>query len=196
MAIHSISHAAAAFTALTASFDEIALRPEVRWEPVRAPSRLAPHTYAAEAEVVVLDDEVASGRLVVLHDPAGVPEWKGTHRLVALAKARLEPEFATEALLGDVAWSWATESLEFHGAAAHALGCTVTRVVSQSYGAMAARPTTVDVELRASWTPDDPELLGQHFAAWTELLCAAGGLPPAPPGVTAIRRARQARPLP
>lgn len=187
-----------------------ALRPEVSWTEIPAPSRMAPHSWAANAEVELHDEELASGRLVVLHDPDGEDAWQGQVRFVALVQAQLEPEFAVEAMLGDVAWSWVTESLELHDAHARELGCTATRVVSQSYGALAARPSTVDVEMRISWTPAEatdhdgasPEdapsptalpSLGPHFAAWTSMLAAAGGLPPAPPAVAAIAPAHRAR---
>jgi hypothetical protein len=90
-----------------------------------------------------------------------------------------------------------TESLELHGADARELGCTATRVVSQSYGALASRPSTVDVEMRVSWTPEpvdgDDLALTPHFAAWTAMLAAAGGLPPAPPQIAPIAPTHHAR---
>src|SRR5699024_4654079 len=175
-------------------------RPEFIWRTIPAPSRMAPSTWACTGEILVHDDELASGRLVILHDPEGQESWDGTYRMVALVQAQLEPEFAIESMLGDVAWSWVTESLELHEAEARELGCTATRVVSQSYGALASRASTVDVEMRVSWTPeplvpsDSPSAqqdagqgelpaidLVPHFAAWTAMLAAAGGLPPAPP---------------
>lgn len=192
--MHEFPAAASAFSAVVASIASTPLRPEVSWQEIPAPPRMAPHGFAADAEVVLGDDELASGRFVLLHNPAGEETWGGTYRVVGLAKARLEPEFATEIMLGDVAWSWVTESIEFHDAAAHEIGCTVTRVVSQSYGALASRPTSIDVELRASWTPDRADEMPAHFAAWTDIVCAAGGLPPAPPEVPTIGRLRQARP--
>ena len=120
-------------------------RQEFTWRTIPAPSRMAPSTWACTGEIVVHEDELASGRLVILHDPAGQESWDGTYRMVALVQAQLEAEFAIESMLGDVAWSWVTESLELHGAEARELGCTATRVVSQSYGALASRPSTVDV---------------------------------------------------
>jgi len=187
---HGFSEAISAMTATQ-------LRPEVRWSEIPSPGRMAPHTWAANAEVELHDEELASGRLVVLFDPAGDDAWDGRYRFVALVQAQLEPEFAVEAMLGDVAWSWVTESLELSDAAVHELGCTATRVVSQSYGALASRPSTVDVEMRVSWTPDEvPGAdidLGPHFSAWSSMLAAAGGLPPAPPPVAPIAPAHRAR---
>nr|WP_281507719.1 DUF3000 domain-containing protein [Brachybacterium sp. Marseille-Q7125] len=173
------------------------LRPEMVWRTIPAPSRMAPSTWACTGEITVHDEELSSGRLVILHDPAGQESWDGTFRMVALVQAQLEPEFAIESMLGDVAWSWVTESLELHDADARELGCTATRVVSQSYGALAGRPSTVDVEMRISWTPEPDAAgtveLGPHFAAWTAMLAAAGGLPPAPPRIAPIAPTHRAR---
>ena len=45
---------------------------------------------AVSADVVVLDDERGSGRLVLLHDPAGNEAWDGTFRCVTYSKADVE----------------------------------------------------------------------------------------------------------
>lgn len=192
MPVHEFAAHAGAFRAAIEEMTRARLRPEVRWEDIPAPSRMAPHTWAANGEAVLHDEELSSGRLVVLHDPAGQDTWQGRYRFVALVQAQLEPEFAIESMLGDVAWSWVTESLELYDADALELGCTATRVVSQSYGALAARPSTVDVEMRVSWTPQSDHL-GGHFAAWTAMLAAAGGLPPAPASVAPLVPAHRAR---
>jgi len=44
---------------------------------VPAPRRLAPFSAAFSAEVLVDDDDVATGRFVVLHDPAGQQGGRG-----------------------------------------------------------------------------------------------------------------------
>ncbi|MGP5306016.1 DUF3000 domain-containing protein [Brachybacterium alimentarium] len=199
MPVHRLRSGDDAFRAAIEAMTSAPLRPEFTWRTIPAPSKMAPSTWACTGEILVKDDELASGRLVILHDPAGQESWDGTYRMVALVQAQLEPEFAVEAMLGDVAWSWVTESLELHDADARELGCTATRVVSQSYGALASRPSTVDVEMRISWTPeaeDDaakvPDL-APHFAAWTAMLAAAGGLPPAPPRIAPIAPTHHAR---
>jgi hypothetical protein len=195
--VHQFPAAARAFRASIEEMTRTPLRPEVQWNAIPAPSRMAPFTWAASAEVLLHEDEVANGRLVILHDPDGEDSWQGTYRMVVLVQAQLEPEFAIESMLGDVAWSWVTESLELFDAEARELGCTATRVVSQSYGALAARPSTVDVEMRVSWTPTS-DVLGPHFAAWSAMLAAAGGLPPAPAQVAPLvpsHRARHHRPV-
>ncbi len=174
------------FTQALHALRERRLRSEVRLTEVPAPSRIAPYAVALSAEVDPerTGEEIASGRFVLLHDPAGQEAWNGTFRVVTLARATLEPELAGDPLLSEAAWTWVTDALEH--APAHSLGGTVTRVVSQSFGALDDRPDQVEVEIRASWTPEGE--VGAHLQAWSTLLCTAAGLPPLPEGVTALGR--------
>ena len=91
------------------------LRPEIEIEPTRPPQRLAPYAYALEAAVVDGEEDLADGRLVLLHDPAGHDAWQGTFRLVTLVRAELEPEMAADPLLPEVCWSWLTGALQARG---------------------------------------------------------------------------------
>ncbi|MGS7457765.1 DUF3000 family protein, partial [Mycobacterium tuberculosis] len=59
------------FTQAVDSLRAAAFRPEVFCEEMPAPQRIAPFATALSADVTVDDEEVATGRLVVLHDPAG-----------------------------------------------------------------------------------------------------------------------------
>ncbi|WP_265521362.1 DUF3000 domain-containing protein [Oerskovia flava] len=169
-----------------------ALRPEVRLEEVPAPRRVAPFSVALTGEVAGAtseDPELATGRFIVLYDPAGQEAWHGRFRVVTLVRATLEPEMASDPLLAQVAWTWVTEAMAQAGAASQADGGTVTRVLSQSFGALADRANDVELEIRASWTPATTDL-GPHLEAWSTLLCTAAGLPPLPDGVTALRPRR------
>lgn len=166
------------------------LRPEVRLTEVPAPSRIAPYAVAMTAEVVTAElpdegDELASGRFVLLHDPSAPEPWDGVWRVVTFARAELEPELATDPALGGVGWSWLLDALAQHDAPYIAEGGTVTRVVSESFAGLADRPATVEMEIRASWTPTGPNL-GVHLQAWADLLCMIAGLPPLPEGVVAL----------
>ena len=170
------------------------LRPEVRLAEVPAPGRIAPWSVALTGEVLDLagalpgDEDPATGRFVLLHDPAGQVAWDGTFRAVTLVRACLDAEVAADGLLCEAAWTWVTEALVENEAAYGSLGGTVTRVLSQSFGALAERPAEVEVEIRASWTPLGE--VGAHLGAWATLLCTAAGLPPTPEGVTALGRRR------
>ena len=77
---------------------EARLRPEVRLTEVPAPQRIAPHAVALSGEVVGAggDAELASGRFVLLHDPACPEPWEGAWRAVTFARAELEPEVGTD----------------------------------------------------------------------------------------------------
>ncbi len=61
-------------------------------------------------------------------------------------------------------------------------------MLSEGYGALADREASVDVELRASWTPRDPAGCRPHLQAWGELVCTVAGLPPLPEGVVSLGR--------
>ena len=160
-------------------------RPELAVEDIPAPQRIAPWSAALTADVLVGDDEIGNGRLVLLHDPAGNDAWQGTFRCVTFARADVDPEMVTDPLLARVGWSWLLDALEAHGAGYTAPSGTVTSVASESFGGMAEHEPRAEVEVRASWTPllTDGDGLAAHLAAWAELLCTTAGLPPLPAGV-------------
>lgn len=177
--------ASAEFAAAVRELDAVRVRPEVRITEVPAPQRIAPHALALTAEVVAGEDELASGRFVLLHDPSCPEPWAGEWRAVTFARAELEPELAGDPVLGDVGWSWLMDSLAAREVQFTAEAGTVTRVVSQSYAGLADRDPSVEMEIRASWTPVGPHV-GRHLLAWTDLLCTVAGLPPLPQGVIAL----------
>ena len=121
--------------------------------------------------------ELATGRLVLLHDPDGAEAWDGVLRLVAFASAELEQEMAGDPMLPAVGWSWLTDALDERHAAYRAAGGTVTQTTSTRFGDLAGPETTVALELRASWTADEPDM-STHLHAFVDLLCTAAGLPP------------------
>ena len=189
-------------------------RPELKLGEIPAPTRLAPYAVAMGAEVFSHapktrqrpvhgpaalafaagnpatpeddeDNELATGRFILLHDPDGSAVWEGEFRIVTYIRAQLEPDMGNDAMLGPVAWTWLVEALENHGAQYRAAGGTATRILSESFGTLAGRPETIDIELRASWTPVTPDA-GAHLEAWSDMVCTFAGLPPLPPGVTPL----------
>jgi hypothetical protein len=181
------------FSAAVTSMREAVLRPEIFCEEMPAPQRIAPYATALSADVTLDDDEVATGRIVVLHDPAGNDAWDGTFRCVAYCRAEIDHALATDPMLTDVGWTWLTEALAAHGAEHTALSGTVTRVATESYGSMAGDGGSAQLEVRASWTPTDAPDLAAHVEAWGELLCTAGGLEPVPDGVAVMPSRRGQR---
>lgn len=181
------------------------LRRGLALREVPAPRRMAPWSYAVAAEVERDGGDVASGRFVVLHDPAGQDGWGGDTRVVAFVEAQVEAEMAADPALADVGWSWLLEALDERGAARTAEAGTVTRTASRRFGrldqadALRATDDATDsrtdraddseVEVRASWSPlagPDGLELAPHLLAWCDLLCSTAGLPP--DGVAALRR--------
>jgi hypothetical protein len=187
------------FARAVASLRAARPRGEIAVSEMPAPQRLAPFAYALSGAVrgpdatqangpasVSEPGETATGRLVLLYDPAGHPAWRGPMRLVSYVTAEVEPDLATDALLAEVAWSWLVEALESHRAGYAALAGTVTQTTSTRFGDLAGPPPAAEVEIRASWSPTTPAGdLSVHVRAWCSLLASAAGLPP--PGVTALR---------
>lgn len=184
-----------AFAEAVTAMREARLRPEVLCEEMPAPQRIAPYSFALSADVTVDGEDVGTGRLVLLHDPDGNDAWNGTFRCVAYIRSEIDPEIAGDPLAGEVAWTWLTEALAAHGAVFVAPSGTVTKVSSESFGAMGDEEATAQLEIRASWTPasETPSEIGAHVEAWAELMCTASGLPPVPEGVTTLPSRRGQR---
>lgn len=163
-------------------------RPELKVEEIPAPGKIAPFAVAISAEVELNDEELGSGRLVLLHDPAGSASWDGDFRCVTYARADVDPEMVTDPLLTEVGWSWLIDALERNRAEYSSPSGTVTAVSSRSFGGIADDPPRAEVELRASWTPvvTTAADMVRNLQAWSELLCLTAGLPPLPDGVVPI----------
>ncbi|MGV8909301.1 MAG: DUF3000 domain-containing protein [Propionicimonas sp.] len=167
-------------------------RPELKVEEIPAPAKIAPFAVAISAEVELNDEELGSGRLVLLHDPAGSASWDGDFRCVTYARAGVDPEMVTDPLLTEVGWSWLIDALDRNQADYGSPSGTVTAVSSRSFGGIADDPPRAEVELRASWTPvvTSAADMVRHLQAWSELLCLTAGLPPLPDGVVPIAPGR------
>jgi hypothetical protein len=178
-----------AFRSALAGLAAVELRPEIVVNELPAPARLAPYAIALHAAVMSGDDELAEGRLVMLHDPDGQEVWAGDTRCVAYVQAAVEADIASDPMITGVGWSWLTEALAAAGADYTAEGGTVTRTTSERFGALLNHPVTFEVEIRASWSPIGD--LGPHLVAFADVLCLAAGLPPIPPGVVPIPKRRK-----
>jgi Protein of unknown function (DUF3000) len=190
--------------AFTAGRDALG-QPNLVFEDVPAPKRLAPYATAIAVTVQRDDADVAWGRLVLLYDPVGQQGWDGFFRLVAYVRADVEPEIAADPLLGEVGWSWLCEALDARVPGYAVPSGTVTRVITEGFGAKRDELPLTGFELRASWSPTGPDGsegpksprgsagsgdldaldLSAHIAAWCDCLYAAAGLEP--PGTRALR---------
>jgi hypothetical protein len=166
-------------------------RAEVLLTDVPAPQRIAPFASAVGADVSLDGTEIATGRLVLLHDPAGNDSWDGFWRCVSFVRADVDPDMVRDPLLSGVAWSWLEEGWTSRGLEIVSPSGTVTAVLSEGFGGIESDGLTAQVEVRASWTPvavgdtEQPDLQG-HAEAWGDLLSCAAGLPPVPAGVVSL----------
>ncbi len=160
-------------------------RPGLIVEEIGSPQRIAPHSIAISAELMQGEDELANGRLILLHDPAGNDAWGGVYRIVSYARADVDLDMVADPMLPDVAWSWMSDALESHNACHGHLAGTVTASYGKAFGDMDGTQDRAEVELRSSWTPSlgslDP-LVG-HLRAWQDLLGMVAGSPVLPEGM-------------
>jgi hypothetical protein len=146
-----------------------------------APRGIAPYSAAIEADFDDGDDaQAGTGRLILLHDPAGNPAWDGDFRLVTFAQAAIDPVTLLEPLRAAASWGWLIDALTGHDAEFAAPSGTVTVTCSTHFGGLEARPISAEIELRGSWTPrlDEGQGLAPHLAAWQDALRLMAGMPP------------------
>jgi hypothetical protein len=173
-------------------------RSEISFTEVPAPQRLAPFAVAFSVDVSSGlsnsnpedDSDVATGRFVMLHDPAGQEAWEGEFRAVTFVRSAIEDELQSDPLLTDVAWSWVSESLQSVNADYLATSGTVTRVASASYGQLSEKEQSSEIEIRASWTPTKAESLIDHIHGWIKLIETVSGLTPIAEGVSSLKSRR------
>ncbi|MGO4589705.1 DUF3000 domain-containing protein [Paenarthrobacter sp. 2TAF44] len=216
--VNALAQVPSEFLSALGSLRKAQCRSELRLDEIPAPARLAPYAVALGAEVFSPtaatrqipvhgpaakafaekqnasppdeeDDELATGRFILLYDPDGSAVWEGEFRIVTYIRAQMDAEMGNDAMLGSVAWTWLVEALENHAAQYRAAGGTATRILSESFGTLSDRPDTIDIELRASWTPATANVQA-HLEAWSDMVCTFAGLPPLPPGVTGLPNRR------
>jgi hypothetical protein len=173
-------------------------RSEIILEEVPAPQKLATYSFAFTADVSNgllgdAEDEIASGRFVLLHEPGGQDTWEGEFRCVTFLSADVDEAMQDDPLLPEVGWSWLLDSLSEAGCEFNAPSGTVTRVSSASFGKLSPRNDESEIEIRASWSPiiEDSNEMISHVLAWCNLLGEVAGLPPIVEGVAPISAARR-----
>lgn len=190
------------FIEIVASIRTISTRAQIHIEEVPAPQKLAPYSFAMTADVITVaaignpesDDEdgeeIATGRFVLLHDPAGQEGWGGDYRCVTFVRASIDQDMSSDPVLAEVGWSWLVDALHKNNCAFTQPSGTVTRVASSSYGSLDERADSAELEIRASWTPSDGHSIGSHVRAWINLLEQCSGLEPIPEGVAELHRSQ------
>ena len=166
-------------------------RDEVELAEVPAPAKLAPYAVAMSADVNGRDgDALAVGRFILLYDPQYSQVWDGNFRIVTYIRTSLESDVGEDPLVSEVAWTWMVEALDEASATYRQPGGTASRVLSQSFGMLDQQVETIDLELRASWTPAGDHL-NRHLTAWSDMVCTFAGLPPSSDGVIPLNPIRR-----
>jgi hypothetical protein len=173
-------------------------RAEIILEEVPAPQKLAAYSFAFTADISNglsgdAEEEVASGRFVILHEPGGQDTWESEFRCVTFMRADVDSEMQEDPLLPEVGWNWLLDSLQNTGAEFSSPSGTVTRVSSASFGKLSPRSDDSEIEIRASWSPqiERAEDIFSHVQAWCNLMTEVAGLAPLPEGVATIGSARR-----
>jgi hypothetical protein len=168
-------------------------RAEVVLEEVPAPQKLATYAFAFSVDVSNgklgdEENELASGRFVLLHEPGGQESWEGEFRCVTFLRADLDQAMEQDPMLPEFGWSWFLTAMEIAECEIAAVSGTVTRVSSASFGKLSPRTNGSEMEIRASWTPitKEPAEIINHIAAWCTLICEVAGLLETPAGVSTI----------
>lgn len=186
------------FTKIVETLQAFKPRSEILLEEVPAPQKLAEFSFAFSADVSNgllgdAEDEVASGRFVLLHEPGGQESWDGDFRCVTYIRADVDLMMQEDPLLPEVGWNWFLSSLDEAQCQYTAASGTVTRVASASFGKLSPRDDEAEMEIRASWTPllsssskSVSDEMRSHIQAWCTLLAELAGLAPIPEGITAI----------
>jgi hypothetical protein len=171
-------------------------RPELVLSEIAAPTGLAPFAVALAGDVRPtshgVDSLLGTGRFVLLHDPSAPEAWGGTFRVVCFAQAPLDSEMASDPLMTDVAWTYLEDALAARSAVYSAASGTATKVLSTGFGELAGQSDSAQLELRASWTPDERSVAAS-VEGWSELLCLLAGLPPTAEAVGLLPHLRAAR---
>jgi hypothetical protein len=186
------------FESMIAILRDFTPRVEIILEEVPAPQKLAQYSFAFTADVSngligEGEDELASGRFVILHEPGGQDTWEGEFRCVTFMRATVDSEMHEDPLLPEVGWNWLLDSLQETDALYSAPSGTVTRVSSASFGKLSSRHDESEIEIRASWSPilTSPLELIPHVQAWCNFISEVAGLPPLQEGVTSLRTNRR-----
>ncbi|MDR0782312.1 MAG: DUF3000 domain-containing protein [Propionibacteriaceae bacterium] len=160
------------------------------------PGKIAPYAAVIDAEVILASEEIASGRLILLHDPQGNEAWEGEFRCVTFAQAEVGSETIHDPFLAHVGWSWLIDALQTNGAHYSNECGTITTTASTPFGTKEQEASTTSIEIRASWTPvlDLDDSFTEHLKAWQTLLREVAGLPPEDhPTVVPMATARMGR---
>lgn len=151
----------------------------VKYREVPAPDGLAPYAAAIQTVVQGEHEERPAGEatLVILFDPELEQSWPLGFRLVGYARMEIDADQSVDPLLGEVVWNTLLDNLTASGVEPQAMSGTVTRELSETFGALDLVGASLVAELRCSWSPTTLDLKN-HLEGWGEALRQNAGVSP------------------
>ncbi|NCA07161.1 MAG: DUF3000 family protein [Micrococcales bacterium] len=193
MSLYKLDHEAPdQFKLAAMGLTDSMLRPELETLQIPAPKDIAPIALAFSAQVPNPADTPMNrgvGRIVFLFDSKEFETWGSNMRVIAYGKSPLENDVGIQDDAANYWWHWLMRALEHRGAKfSHEAG-TVTKMSSTGMGALATDREQTEIEIRASWSPQEDDL-GPHLAAWQDLISGMAGFEIGGEGVARIARAQ------
>jgi hypothetical protein len=153
------------------------LRKELSIKQIPSPESIAPFAVAFAADVPDGKDSVMHrgvGRVVFLFDTEQQATWASNFRVIAYAKSPIEVDMSEQPDLPNYWWGNLRRTLELNSASYSNEAGTLTRITSTGLGALTVDDPYSEIELRASWSPQELDL-SRHFLAWQDLVASMAG---------------------
>lgn len=171
----------AAFKLALLSIRQTKLPPHLVIEEIPLPHKETAFGVAISARTKIQDsgDKPAGiGRFALFYDYDPPLGWDDTMRCVIYVESQIDMQLATDSLAPQVAWSWLTESLINANPGHSSLVGTVSVEVNQAFGGLTLGGNEAQIQIRASWSPQNQQV-GPDFTAWLNTLLLCSGLDPA-----------------
>ncbi|QPK94520.1 DUF3000 family protein [Actinomyces sp. zg-332] len=114
---------------------------------------VSPYCAGLTAHISSSESMFADGKFILLYDPQTQVGWDSTFRIIVMFSSILTQDLIEEHLIGQVAWSWLTESLDTYTNNYVNLNGTVTKHHTDSFGGLRLKDQQGKIEIRASWSP-------------------------------------------
>lgn len=145
---------------------------------IRAPKRVAPFAaaVAVDSRKNLGAQPLGRSSLVILWDDNQFDVWGGRLRLIGQMRIQIDAELGWDPILAEAVWTGLTQNLAEAGADYHNLVGTVTRELSESFGGLELRESSLNLEVRCSWTALSANL-APHLEGWAGTVLQAAGIP-------------------
>jgi hypothetical protein len=163
-------------------------RSEIQLTQIPAPKGIAEEAVAVSAEVIHAEHSEADrgvGRLVICRDSSYPAGWNSDYRIILYAKSPVDLDMGKDDVVDELPWNWLMDSLEVKSANFHSEAGTTTRILSTGHGSLSAQSQHAEIEIRASWAPEDEDF-SKHLDSFQRLMALISGLDPGDGTVVAL----------